>query len=143
MLPIKTSHQKITGEFGVFEHEPPILLASLCNKSFAGPNSDVLVCLTSLCIGHMNLHMVTVPSVREGGTPQCQSRDVGAVTVRLPLFASNRKPCIKQTLKTRCFKSYIGRADTGMVCQGSVSTSLWFLVLGPSLSVDFPPTCVA
>ena len=32
------------------------LLEWPCNELFSVPNSDVLVCLASLCVGHMNLH---------------------------------------------------------------------------------------
>ena len=43
----------------VFEHEPPLLLAWSCNKPFSAPNSDVLIYLASMCIGHVNLCSVT------------------------------------------------------------------------------------
>ena len=45
---------RTTGEFGVFEHEPPVLPACPCNKCFFALNSEVLVCFVSLCIWHMN-----------------------------------------------------------------------------------------
>ena len=38
-----------------FEHESPALLAWPCNKSSSAPNSEILVCLASLCVAHMNL----------------------------------------------------------------------------------------
>ena len=50
-------------EFGVFEHEPPVLLACPCNKPFSAPNSAVSVYLTSLFVRHMNFCSVTM-SVR-------------------------------------------------------------------------------
>ena len=51
---------KTIQEFGFLEHEPPILLAWPCNKPFCAPDPDILVCLASLCIGHMNLCLVTL-----------------------------------------------------------------------------------
>ena len=35
------------------------LCAWSCNKTFSAPTSNVLVCLTSRCIGYMNMHLVT------------------------------------------------------------------------------------
>ena len=53
---------KTTRAFGFFfEHEPPILLAWLCNKPLSAPNSKAWVCLASLCVRHTNLHSVMVP----------------------------------------------------------------------------------
>ena len=31
-----------------------------CSKPFSAPNSDVSVCLSSLYVGHMNLHLLTI-----------------------------------------------------------------------------------
>ena len=39
---------------GYFERKPPVLLSGLCSKTFCVPNSDVLVCLPSLCIRFTN-----------------------------------------------------------------------------------------
>ena len=53
----KNSSLKPTGEFGSFEHEPPILLAWPCNKHCPAPTPT---CLASLCIRHTNLVLTTV-----------------------------------------------------------------------------------
>ena len=37
-------------DFRVFEHKPPIPLAWPWNIPFSAPNSDILVCLASLCM---------------------------------------------------------------------------------------------
>ena len=50
-------------EFWSFEYKPPILTAQPCNKTFSAPNSDVSVCLASLCIRHVNLCSRTIPIV--------------------------------------------------------------------------------
>ena len=44
----KNFSRKTIREFWVFEHDPPILLVWLCNKSFSSPKSFILVCLASL-----------------------------------------------------------------------------------------------
>ena len=51
ILPNKNFSPKIIMEFGVFEHEPPILLAWPCNKSFSASNASGLICLASVDIG--------------------------------------------------------------------------------------------
>ena len=56
----KNFSPKTIREFGVFEHKPPVLLAWPCNKPFPVPNSETSVYLASLCLGHTNLHLVTV-----------------------------------------------------------------------------------
>ena len=51
----KNALQKPFGEFEAFpgmSHPSPCLALS---KLFSAPNSDISVCLTSLCVGHMNL----------------------------------------------------------------------------------------
>ena len=45
---------KTIREFEVFEREPLVLLAQSCDKIFSASNSDILVCLASLFIRHMN-----------------------------------------------------------------------------------------
>ena len=45
---------KTIREFEVFEREPLVLLAQSCDKTFSASNSDILVCLASLFIRHMN-----------------------------------------------------------------------------------------
>lgn len=37
------------------------LLAWACDKPFSFPNSNILVCLVSVCVGHTNLPLVTNP----------------------------------------------------------------------------------
>ena len=49
---------KAIREFGVIEHRPSILPAWSYNKPFSAPNSNTEGCLASLCLGHMNLHLV-------------------------------------------------------------------------------------
>ena len=51
---------KTVGEFGVFEHKPPVPLAWPYNKPFSALNSDISVCLASLYIGHTNFCLVTL-----------------------------------------------------------------------------------
>ena len=46
-------------EFGVFDQEPPFLLAWPCSKPFSASNVDPSVCLVSLRLGDMNLPWVT------------------------------------------------------------------------------------
>ena len=58
--PPKHFFLKAFGEFEGFEREPPILLAWPCNKLFSAPDSDILVSLASLCIGHMDMHSVII-----------------------------------------------------------------------------------
>ena len=48
-----------SGSLGFWGHKPPVLLAWPCNKHFSAPNSNMSVCLASLCIGHMNLRSIT------------------------------------------------------------------------------------
>ena len=55
----KNSSLKPLGDFGSFEHEPPLFLACLQNTRFFAPNSDVSVWLASLCIRHTNLGSTT------------------------------------------------------------------------------------
>ena len=56
---IQTFPRKPSESLGIFEHKSPILLAWSCNKPFSAPNSDISVYLASLCVGHMNLRLVT------------------------------------------------------------------------------------
>ena len=56
----KNFSPKTIREFGVFECEPPILLAWPCNKIFSAPNSGISVCWVSLYFGHTNLCSVKV-----------------------------------------------------------------------------------
>ena len=44
------------GARGFLGHEPPGVLAWPCSKPFSAPNSDISVCLASLCVGHTNVH---------------------------------------------------------------------------------------
>ena len=56
--------RKSLGVFMVFfEHKPPILFAWSCSKHFSAPNSNILVCLTCLRIGHMNRSLVTLGNI--------------------------------------------------------------------------------
>ena len=59
ILPIKDFSLKTTGEFGSFEHKPPVLLAWRCSKPFSAPYANILVCWPSLCIRHMKLRLIT------------------------------------------------------------------------------------
>ena len=47
------------GEFKVFEHELPVLLAWSCSKPFSAPDSNVSICLASLCTEHKHLGMAS------------------------------------------------------------------------------------
>lgn len=68
MLPLKILPWKSFQESaGSFEHKLPILLAGLRNKSSSAPSSEVLVCLASLCTGHMALGVTTLTV--QGGYP--------------------------------------------------------------------------
>ena len=49
-----TFSPKTIEEIGGFEHKLPVLLVWPCNKLFSVPNSDVLVYLASVCVGHTN-----------------------------------------------------------------------------------------
>ena len=61
MLPLKILPWKSFRSLpGSFEHKLPILLAGLRNKPSSAPSSDVLVCLASLCSGHMALGVTTL-----------------------------------------------------------------------------------
>ena len=82
-------------EFGISEHQPPTLLAWPYNKPFSAPNLDILVCMTSLCIGHMNLHLLTVPAIREGKTPQ---RHSGHVELYQVAFVCKSQKSLHQTV---------------------------------------------
>ena len=42
------------GEFGSFQRQPPVFFALPNNKPFSAPDSEVSVCLASLCVRHMN-----------------------------------------------------------------------------------------
>ena len=55
----KTSPHNM-GEFGFFEHKPPILFAWPCNKPFSAPNSYISVCLVSLWVQHRNFCLETI-----------------------------------------------------------------------------------
>ena len=52
--------KSVSGSSEFLGHEPPVLLARPCSKTFSAPNSNVSVCLASLCIGHKNLCLVTL-----------------------------------------------------------------------------------
>ena len=45
-----------------FEREPPILLAQPCSEPSSAPNSDISVCLASLCTGHTDLGLAAEAS---------------------------------------------------------------------------------
>ena len=51
----KNSSLKTISDFRSFEHEPPVLLAWLCNEPFSAPNYDILAQLASQYIMHTNL----------------------------------------------------------------------------------------
>ena len=55
----KNSSPKTIREFGSFKHELSILLSWPCNKPFSIPNSNISVCLASVCIWHMNFSWTT------------------------------------------------------------------------------------
>ena len=50
---------QITGEFRGVEPEPSTFLAWPDNKPFSAPNSDIFICLASLCVRHTNLCSIT------------------------------------------------------------------------------------
>ena len=50
------------GVLGFSGHDLPTSLQSPRNKPFSGPNSELSVCLASLCVGHTDLRLVTQPS---------------------------------------------------------------------------------
>lgn len=60
-------------EFGVWGHEPPVLLAGPCSKPFSAPDSNVLVCFASLCVRHTHLSSVTVVKERSNYGISCSS----------------------------------------------------------------------
>ena len=90
----KNFSPKTISEFGGFEHEPPILLAWPCNKTFSAPNSDVSVCLASLCLGRMNLCSVTRGTLQWGHNRQAwQMGEAQQYSIpSLFLLSSNRSP---------------------------------------------------
>ena len=45
-------------------HELPLLLAWPYNKPFSAPNSDISASVTSLCVRHMDSHLVTKSQIR-------------------------------------------------------------------------------
>ena len=57
-LPVNFAYKN--SSLKAIKHEPPVLLAQPCNKTFFALDSDVSICLASLCIGHMNLHLATL-----------------------------------------------------------------------------------
>ena len=59
----KNALLKTFSEFG--GHEPLVLLAWPCNTSFSAPNSNISVCLASLCVRHTNLHSLTYLSFEQ------------------------------------------------------------------------------
>jgi len=55
----KNSSIKAMWEFESLQHELPALPAWPCSKPLSAPDSNILVCLASLCIGHRNLGLIT------------------------------------------------------------------------------------
>ena len=55
----ENSSLKAIEEFRFSEHQPPVLPAWPCSKPLSALNSDILVCLASLCVGHTNLGSTT------------------------------------------------------------------------------------
>ena len=63
--PLKVLCRNPLRSWGLFGHEPPVLLAWPCSKPFSALNS-VSVCLASLCIRHSNLRLVPPPADSSG-----------------------------------------------------------------------------
>ena len=60
-LPLKMLCWNPLGSVCLFGHKPPI--TQTCIKPFSAPDSSIWVCLSSLCIGHIYLCLVTVQAV--------------------------------------------------------------------------------
>ena len=58
ILPVETSQRNRQGA-PAFGSAATTVLAWPCNRPSSAPNTDVSVCLASLCVGHVNLSSVT------------------------------------------------------------------------------------
>ena len=90
------------GEFGVFEHEPPILLAWPYNKLFSAPNSNVSICLAftvhrahELVFSNtLGLHMLVDGHLRitpETSRPHISGQASPQLSIPRPYFPTSRR----------------------------------------------------